>query len=64
VALNVNGKILRMMSSRGQCVAKLGKQRVNESREQRQGERLDPGHGKVMKDWTRHAPNDRLNQQV
>src|SRR5579864_1709698 len=48
--LNVNGKIFAMYA-RGQFVAKLPRQRVDELISQGKGERFDPGHGRLMKEW-------------
>jgi hypothetical protein len=50
-ALKVKGKIFAMMSSKGQFVVKLPKQRVEELIVSSQGERFDPGHGRYMKQW-------------
>lgn len=48
--LNVDGKIFAMLS-RGKFVAKLPRQRVDELVKAGQGERFDPGHGRLMKEW-------------
>ncbi len=48
--LNVNGKIFAMLV-RGRFVAKLPKQRVDELVRRGKGERFDPGHGRLMKEW-------------
>ncbi len=50
-ALKVNGKIFAMMSSKGQFIVKLPKQRVDEMVSTGKGQRFDPGHGRVMKEW-------------
>jgi hypothetical protein len=50
-ALKVNGKIFAMMSSKGEFVVKLPKERVDELLRSGQGERFDPGHGRLMKEW-------------
>ena len=50
-ALKVNGKIFAMMSSKGKFVLKLSKKRVDELVSSGKGERFDPGHGRVMKEW-------------
>ncbi len=50
-ALKVNAKIFAMMSSKGKFVVKLSKKRVDELVSSRKGERFDPGHGRVMKEW-------------
>ncbi len=49
--LKVDGKLFSMMSSRGQFVAKLPKQRVAELVAQGKGEQFDPGHGRLMREW-------------
>ena len=49
--LKVDGKLFSMMSSRGQFVAKLPKQRVSELIAQGRGEAFDPGHGRLMREW-------------
>ncbi|HLJ14992.1 MAG TPA: hypothetical protein VKV15_10885 [Bryobacteraceae bacterium] len=48
--LKVNGKIFAMFA-RGKFVAKLPRQRVDELVSGGQGERFDPGHGRLMKEW-------------
>lgn len=48
--LKVNGKIFAMFG-RGKFVAKLPKSRVEELIAQGRGERFDPGHGRLMKEW-------------
>ena len=49
--LKVDGKLFALMSSRGQFVAKLPKQRVSELVAQGKGEAFDPGHGRLMREW-------------
>lgn len=49
-ALQINNKIFAMLS-RGRFVVKLPKQRVNELVALGAGERFDPGHGRLMKEW-------------
>lgn len=48
--LRVNGKIFAMFS-RERFVVKLPKQIVDELVSSRKGERFDPGHGRLMKEW-------------
>lgn len=48
--LTVRGKIFAMFS-RGKFVAKLPKERVDEFVGAGKGERFNPGHGKLMKEW-------------
>jgi TfoX/Sxy family transcriptional regulator of competence genes len=48
--LKVNGKIF-VMYGRDKFVAKLPKARVDALVDAGTGERFDPGHGRVMKEW-------------
>ena len=48
--LKVNGKLFAM-SVRGKLVVKLPKDRVDSLAASGVGERFDPGHGRVMKEW-------------
>lgn len=48
--LKVKGKIFAMFG-RGKFVAKLPRHRVNELVSGGIGERFDPGHGRLMKEW-------------
>ncbi len=48
--LKVNGRIFAMFG-RGKFVAKLPKNRVDELVMAGKGERFDPGHGRLMKEW-------------
>lgn len=50
-ALKVSGKIFAMLSSRGEFVVKLSRNRVDELIASDDGVRFDPGHGRVMKEW-------------
>lgn len=50
-ALKVNGKIFAMMSSKGEFVVKLPKDRVDGLIASGEGKRFDPGQGKLMKEW-------------
>ena len=50
-ALKVNGRIFALLSSRGQFVVKLPRRRVDELAAAGHGERFDPGHGRLMKEW-------------
>ena len=47
----MNGKIAAMISSKGQFVVKLSKTRVEQLIDSNKGERFDPGHGRVMREW-------------
>jgi hypothetical protein len=53
--LKVNGKIFAM-HVRGCLVAKLPKARVDELVDTGVGERFDPGHGRIMKEWISVRP--------
>jgi hypothetical protein len=48
--LKVNGKLFAM-SVRGKLVVKLPKERVDSLVASGLGERFDPGHGRLMKEW-------------
>lgn len=48
--LKVKGKIFAMLV-RGRLVVKLPRHRVDEMIEGGKGERFDPGHGRLMKEW-------------
>jgi len=50
-ALKVKGKIFAMMSSPGEFVVKLPKERVDELVTGGVGQRFDPGGGRIMKEW-------------
>ena len=50
-ALKLGGKIFAMLTSRGQFVVKLSRERVEELVGLREGECFDPGHGRLMKEW-------------
>jgi hypothetical protein len=50
-ALQVGGKIFAMVSSNGSFVVKLPKHRVEELERSGSGQRFDPGHGRLMKEW-------------
>jgi hypothetical protein len=50
-ALKVDGKIFAMISSKGQFVAKLPAERVEELIRDGKGQYFDAGRGKKMKEW-------------
>jgi hypothetical protein len=50
-ALKVKGKIFAMMSSKGEFVVKLPQERVDKLVSSGAGQRFDPRHGRVMKEW-------------
>jgi hypothetical protein len=49
-ALTIDGHIFAMLS-RGRLVVKLPRRRVDELVASGDGERFDPGHGRIMKEW-------------
>jgi hypothetical protein len=55
-ALCVGGKIFAMLSSRGRFVVKLPRQRVDALVASGDGQRFDPGHGRLMKEWLEVEP--------
>lgn len=55
-ALKVKGKIFAMISSKGEFVVKLPNKRVDQLVESGKGERFDPGHGRLMKEWVVIGP--------
>jgi len=55
-ALQVGGKIFAMINSKGNFVVKLPRQRVEALVASGAGERFDPGHGRVMKEWLALEP--------
>ena len=56
-ALTVGGKIFAMVSSSGSFVVKLPKLRVMELEGIGVGQRFDPGHGRLMKEWLSLRPS-------
>jgi hypothetical protein len=50
-ALKVNGKIFAMISSKGNFVVKLPKDRVDDLAMRGAAERFDPGRRRIMKEW-------------
>ncbi|HEY8099395.1 MAG TPA: hypothetical protein VIF82_01480 [Burkholderiaceae bacterium] len=55
-ALQVNGKIFAMVSSKGRFVIKLPKQQVEALQASGAGQQFDPGHGRLMKEWLELIP--------
>lgn len=51
-ALKINGKIFAMLT-KGCLVVKLPRERVDALVAAGEGERFDPGHGRLMKEWLR-----------
>jgi TfoX/Sxy family transcriptional regulator of competence genes len=54
--LMVNNKIFAILV-KGRLVVKLPRQRVEELIAAKQGERFDPGHGRLMKEWITVDPS-------
>jgi hypothetical protein len=50
-ALRVESRIFAMISSRGEFVVKLPRKRVEALVAAGGGQRFDPGHGRLMKEW-------------
>jgi len=53
--LKIGGKLFAMVS-KGRLVVKLPRPRVDELVASGTGERFDPGHGRVMKEWVTIEP--------
>ncbi len=49
--LRIDNKVFAMISSKGQFVVKLPRERVNDLVASGIGEYFDPGHGRLMKEW-------------
>jgi hypothetical protein len=62
--LKVNNKVFAMVSSKGEFVVKLPRQRVDDLVESGDGTRFDPGHGRVMKEWLTVSPKSKLDWLV
>jgi hypothetical protein len=60
-ALRVRGSIFAMLSSRGDFVVKLPRHRVDELIASGDGDRFDPGHGRLMKEWLALRPSSSLD---
>jgi hypothetical protein len=54
--LNVGGKLFAMLDG-GELVVKLPRQRVEELVAAGTGQPFDPGHGRLMKEWSRLPPS-------
>jgi hypothetical protein len=50
-ALQINGRIFAMITSKGQFVVKLPREHVEALVASGVGQRFDPGHGRLMKEW-------------
>jgi len=60
-ALKVGGSIFALLSSRGRFVVKLPRQRVDALIESGDGDRFDPGHGRLMREWLALRPSSSLD---
>ena len=60
-ALRVRGSIFAMLSSAGAFVVKLPRRRVDELVASGDGDRFDPGHGRLMKEWLALRPDSSLD---
>src|SRR5215471_18625769 len=60
-ALRVRGRIFAMLSSSGAFVVKLPRRRVDELVAAGDGDRFDPGHGRIMKEWLALRPGSALD---
>src|SRR5690348_5122291 len=58
--LRVNNKIFAMVS-KDRLVVKLPKQRVDHLVSSGDGDRYDPGHGRLMKEWLSLKPGSKLD---
>ncbi len=58
--LRVRGKVFAMLSSHQQFVVKLPAERVNALVASGDGERYDPGHGRLMKQWLALKPSSEI----
>jgi hypothetical protein len=55
-ALKAHGRIFAMLAQ-GRLVLKLPRQRVDALIQAGLGERFDPGHGRIMKEWLSLSPD-------
>ena len=55
-ALQINQKIFAMLLAKRRFVVKLPRQRVDALMAAGSGQRFDPGHGRVMKEWLELDP--------
>jgi hypothetical protein len=60
-ALKMRGSIFAMLSSKDTFVVKLPRRRVDELVATGEGERYDPGHGRLMKEWLALDPTSTLD---
>jgi hypothetical protein len=60
-ALKVGGRIFAMLNSRGEFVVKLPRPRVDSMVASGDGDRFDPGRGRLMKEWLAVRPRSGLD---
>jgi len=60
-SLKVGGSIFALLSSRRRFVVKLPRRRVDELIASGDGDRFDPGHGRLMKEWLALRPSSSLD---
>jgi hypothetical protein len=58
--LRIGGRIFALLSSRDAFVVKLPRRRVDELVASGDGDRFDPGHGRIMKEWLAVRPSSSL----
>jgi hypothetical protein len=58
--LKINNKVFAMISSKGEFVVKLPRERVDALVASGDGTRFDPGHGRLMKEWLTVSPKSKL----
>lgn len=63
-SLKVGGSIFALLSSQGRFVVKLPRQRVDELIASGDGDRFDPGHGRLMKEWLALRPSSSMDWGV
>ena len=57
--LKVDNKVFAMVSSKGEFVVKLPRERVDALVASGDGVRFDPGHGRLMKEWLALSPTSK-----
>jgi len=59
--LKINNKVFAMVSSKGEFVVKLPRERVEALVASGDATRFDPGHGRLMKEWLVVSPSSKLD---
>lgn len=59
--LKINDRVFAMLSSKGEFVVKLPRDRVDTLVASGDGTRFDPGHGRLMKEWLTVSPKSKLD---